>query len=181
MPRFAEALAWHVKDRRLLPIALVRLPLCSGIALAPLVVGLPTHDGLVSVAYFLPAAFGVLGAISFRENIRWLRPRNPRLWVCRAVSTASLDFVCLLGLVVTLSMQTDRGGILAGALLGAAVGMMVACFAEDLAWLAAALVGAACLMAIDRPLVSHLSIGASSAAYVAALLAISIKGPVSRD
>jgi hypothetical protein len=178
---FVSALAWHAKDRRILPLALVRLPLCNVIALAPLVVGLPTHYGLVSIAFLLPTVFGVLGAMTLRENIGWLRPRNPRLWACRLVTTASLDLVCLLGLLFTLSSRAEREGNLAGALLAAAASMAVACFAEEFAWLAAAGVGVVCMIALERPLVSYLSVSASLIAYTSALIVLSITGPASRD
>lgn len=177
MPEFASALRWHWKDRRVTLPALIRLPITTGTALAPLVVGLPTHYGLVSVAFFLPMVFGVIGAMTLGENIRWLRPRNRLLWVCRGLTTVSVDFVCLIGLFITIDGQHERVGILAGAMLAAAAGMVVACFAEDFAWLAAALVGFSCLIALDRPVVLYLPVGAALVAYGAALVVFSIAGP----
>lgn len=178
---FAEALWWHAKERRIPPVTLVRLPLCIGLVLAPLIVGLPTHDQVVPIAYFLPLVFGVSGALTLREHVQWLRPRKGLLWLYRAIATVLVDLACLAGLILTVDGQLERVGLLSGALLAATVGMAVACAAQEFAWLAAALVGAVCLLDFDRPAVTYLPIVGTLVTYCAAVLVFAVRGPGSRS
>lgn len=91
MPEFVSALRWHWKDRRVTLPAVIRLSITTGTALAPLVVGLPTHYGLVSVTFFLPMVFGVIGAMTLGENIRWLRVLDRRTRLDRRAAQVARD------------------------------------------------------------------------------------------
>lgn len=173
----SDGLRSHVRDRGTLRVGAVRLALCAGIAYAPFLVGLPSHHQLVSIAYFIPMVFGVLGAIGLREHVQWLRPRNRLLWLCRGAVTALVDLSCLAGLLLTIDGRPERMGILAGALLAATVGMLVACIAQDFAWLGAAGVGFLCLLSFDQAVTLSLPIAAATIAYGLTLVVYSIRGP----
>lgn len=140
-------------------------------------VGIPSQYQLVSVAYFLPLVFGVLGAVTLREHVQWLRPRNRLLWLARGLVTVVLDLACLSPLLLTLDDSPERSGILAGSLLAMAAGMLVACVTQEFAWLAAALLGFACLLSFEVALVLFLPVGAAVAMYGLALVIFSMRGP----
>lgn len=172
-----DGLRWHMRDRRLFPAALVRVALCASVALAPVLVGIPSQHQLVTLAFFLPLLCGVGAAVSLRESVQWLRPRNHALRLFRGTVTSALDLLCVGGLIVTLDGQPERIGILAGALLAMATAMAIASLAQDFAWLGAAIVGFVCLLAFDRAIVLYIPLSAAILVYGVALLIYSLRGP----
>ncbi len=173
-----KGLWWHAIDREALRVAAPRFVLCTLVVLVPLTVGIPTQHQPVSITYFLPLIFGVLGALTLRESTQWLQPRNRTLWTFRAAVTVAGDLVCLAALVLSLRAGTpERIGILAGALVAMSVGLVVACVAQDLAWLGAAVVGFACLVSFDRAVILYVPLIGAIVGYCAALLTFAVLGP----
>lgn len=171
---------WQLRDRNVLPATVARLVLCALVAFLPLLISIPSQQQLVSIVYFFPMLFGVLGAITLRESVQWLRPANQMLRLSRGVTSLLADALCLIPLLVTVNGSPERWGIVAGALCAMALSMAVACIAQEYVWLAAALVGFVCLLSFDRALVLFIPLSAAVVFYLVTLLVFSLRGPLSR-